>query len=264
MDVVDLIAKTRSGVAQVLIERKGEIIGAGSGFLTKAGLATCSHCIRDGDYDAALIKFERISPDDSEKFIRLIPKDNIVIESPQVDKDYVILKLENEEVHGRHVFEFIEAETKLSVGEQALFIGYPFGMKNLTAHLGYISSIHEKEGIEIIQIDGSVNGGNSGGPLLELRTGTVAGIVTRAITGLIEKQFLSLIDTLKRNKEILLASKVIMKIGGIDLIQALAASQAAMEQIAKDLHRSANVGIGYAYSSKYMSDNFIRINSERN
>ena len=122
-------------------------------------------------------------------------------------------------------------------------------MTQLTAHMGYVSSIHDQRGRELIQIDGSVNGGNSGGPLLSLETGNVLGIITRAVTGIIEEEFNKLILTLRQNQEILSKTKSSMSIGGIDPVQGIRASQAAMEQIASNLKRSANVGIGYAFST---------------
>jgi len=118
----------------------------------------------------------------------------------------------------------------------------------LTAHMGYTSSIHGQQSRKIIQIDGSVNGGNSGGPLLSIESGNVVGIITRAVTGIIEQEFNNLISALQNNQRVLSKSKSIMSVGGVDPIQGIKASQAAMEQIARNLKRSANVGIGYAFS----------------
>jgi len=126
-------------------------------------------------------------------------------------------------------------------------------MAQLTAHLGHVSSIHERNGTKVLQIDGSINGGNSGGPLVN-EDGNVIGVVTRAVTGLIEEQFERLVNALRHNQEALQGGGARVLLGGIDPIQALRASQTAMEQIARDLHRSANVGIGYAYSAEYVRD----------
>lgn len=158
------------------------------------------------------------------------------------------------EFDGRHIFEFVDTNDSVKIGESTIFLGFPFGMPHLTTHLGFISSVHIWKGINVIQIDGSINGGNSGGPLLDLKTGKVVGIVTRAITGLIEEQFNNLLNALRHNQKILRNVQGAMSIGGIDPIQAIITSQAAMEQITRDLHRSANVGIGYAYSAEYARD----------
>ena len=44
-----------------------------------------------------------------------------------------------------------------------------------------------------------------------------------------------------------------MKIGGIDPMDCIRASFAAVEQVANNLRRSANVGIGFAFSAKHIS-----------
>ena len=157
------------------------------------------------------------------------------------------------------MFEFTNS-ADLSAGQQVLFLGFPFGMSQLTCHLGYVSSMHTRNGVDIIQIDGSVNGGNSGGPLLDLRSGKVVGIVTRAVTGFIAEQFDQMISALRKNQEALSRGHTLLKVGGIDPIQAIRASHAAMEQIARNLRSSANVGIGYAYSSNYVRDRIASLN----
>ena len=133
----------------------------------------------------------------------------------------------------------------------------------MTSHLGYVSSIHKNSvGVEIIQIDGSVNGGNSGGPLLDLKSGKVVGIVTRAVKGFIIEEFDRLLEALQHNSQALQSTrKARMILGGIDPLKAIGKSFAAMEVLARDLRRSTNVGIGYAYSSNYVRDQINNIRS---
>ena len=124
----------------------------------------------------------------------------------------------------------------------------------MTCHVGYISSIYESDGVSKIQIDGSVNGGNSGGPLLELDGGQVIGIVTRAEFGFVAEEFDQLIQTLGQNIKILSEQRSSVKIGGIDPNEGLKISQMAMKKIAVNLRRSANVGIGIAFSSDHIRE----------
>lgn len=56
--------------------------------------------------------------------------------------------------------------------------------------------------MNVIQLDASVNNGNSGGPLVDLNTKKVVGIVTRKDTGLY-KQFDDLIASFDTNIEVL-------------------------------------------------------------
>lgn len=261
MNAVELIRKYKSGVVQILLERDRRRLGNGSAFLVSGGLVTNSHVLRTEEYDAVCIRFADNDPEDPSQFIRLLPDtvfQAIAAESPESDRDYAFLRLSEPEFEGRHRFEFGES-SDVAEGEQVLFLGFPFGMAQLTAHLGYISSIHQRNNVTIIQIDGSVNGGNSGGPLIDLKTGKVVGIVTRAVTGLIAEEFENLLRTLRQNQEILQQARSIMRVGGVDPIDGLRASQAAMEQIARNLYRSANVGIGYAYVSDYVRDHITRL-----
>lgn len=262
MELTELIAKVRSGVAQIILERGRERISSGSAFLVDGGLVTNSHNIRSFTFDAIVIRFENTDSSEINKEIRLLYEtciNAILAESGENDRDYVFLKLSEPEVEGRYVFEFADSSV-LSVGEHVVFLGFPFGYPYLTAHSGYVSSLHCSNDIEVIQIDGSVNGGNSGGPLLDLKTGKVAGIITRAETGILKDQFDELIKPLQHNQKVL-QGKSIMKIGGIDPINAIRVSQAAMEQIAKHLRRSANVGIGFAFSAKYIRDEIALLKS---
>jgi len=255
MAYTNMIARVRSGVVQILYEKDGRRVGSGSGFLTNGGLVTNSHVIRPGEVNAILIRMSDTDPQDPQSFIRLLPEAcyrAVAHESPAELHDYAFLRLDEPEFAGRHRFLF-DPDMGPDVGEQVAFLGFPFGMAQVTAHLGYISSIHERNGIKVLQIDGSINGGNSGGPLVN-EDGNVIGLVTRAVTGLIEEQFARLIQALQQNQTALQGGGARVLVGGIDPIQALRASQAAMEQIARDLHRSANVGIGYAYSAEYLRD----------
>ncbi len=249
MSIIDLIAETRTGVAQILYERDRERIGNGSAFLVDGGFITNSHVLRpESRVDAFAIRFADTDPNESTSYIRLLPDDcqkRTSVESPVEFNDYAFIEIDEPEFANRHRFELGRA-AEISVGQQVLFLGFPFGMAQLTSHVGWVASKHAKDGVNIIQIDGSVNGGNSGGPLLNPESGRVVGIVTRAVTGFITEQFDQLIVTLKKNQEFLRNQQGMMSLGGFDPIDGLRASQAAMEQIARDLKRSANVGIGYA------------------
>lgn len=246
MSEIELISKVRSGVAEIVVERDHQALGNGSAFLVDGGFITNSHVIRPpGQIDAFCIRFE-----DLDQPIRFLPDDlykDTVVESPESELDYAFIKLDESEFEGRYRFNLGNIE-EIKVGQKILFLGYPFGMPQLTAHMGYVSSIHKKQEKEIIQIDGSINGGNSGGPLLSIKTGNVVGIITRAITGIIEQEFNNLISALQNNQKILSQTKTIMRVGGVDPIEGIRVSQVAMEKIARNLKRSANVGIGYAHS----------------
>lgn len=256
MDTVSLIQKVRTGVARVVFERGGDRVSNGTAFLVKDGLITNSHVIRGSAYDAVAIYFEDAIRDDAVEPIRLLRDtidDAVVVESVTADKDYALLRLNEPEFAGRHVFEFGDSSS-VEVGEQVAFLGFPFGMPQLSSHMGYVSSIHELDGVRVLQIDGSVNGGNSGGPLLNLNDGRVVGIITRSVKGYIAEQFDELILALGKNIEFLDGIGEVMQVGNFRATEIAIASQIAMREIAINLRRSANVGIGYAYAIDYVKD----------
>lgn len=255
--IPELIQTVSSGIVHLVFLRNRERVSSGSGFLSGKRIITNSHVIRFGDFDTVAIRFHDSNRADLSDAIRLSKDDflSIVIkESPEEMEDYVMLRADEPEFAGRYNFELGSHEDVVP-GQQILFMGFPFDSLHLTAHVGYISSKHQNKSINVIQIDGSVNGGNSGGPLLTIESGRVAGIVTRKETGL-EKQFKELIQSFQSNQKLLqqLKDRGTVSFLGLDLMGAFRASQAAMEQIALNIERSANVGIGYAYSAEYVAE----------
>jgi len=230
-------------------------VSSGSGFLSGKRLITNSHVIRFGDFDTVAIRFhDSNTSEDLPDAIRLSKDDffsMIVKESPEEMEDYAVIRADEPEFSGRYNLE-LGSHEDVVVGQQIVFLGFPFDSLHLTVHVGYVSSKHKTNGRNIIQIDGSVNGGNSGGPLLAIESGRVAGLVTRKATGL-EEQFRVLIEALRKNQVALQQCQGIMSVGPIDPMDAIRASQAAMERIARNIERSANVGIGYAYSAEYVA-----------
>lgn len=252
----DLIRAVSSGVVHLVFLRNRERISSGSGFLSGKRLVTNSHVIRFGDFDTVAIRFHDSNTSDLSDAIRL-SKDGffsmVVKESPENIEDYAVLRADEPEFAGRYNFELGSVEDVV-IGQQVVFLGFPFDSLHLTAHVGYVSSKHQTKGINIIQIDGSVNSGNSGGPLLTIESNRVVGVVTRKATGL-EEQFDDLIKAFRSNQQVLqeLKSRGTVFLMGIDPMEFLRVNQTAMEYIARNIKRSSNVGIGYAYSAEYVA-----------
>lgn len=69
----------------------------------------------------------------------------------------------------------------VTIGEEVIAIGYPLGLPGqATVTTGIVSAMRNLYGLNWIQTDASINGGNSGGPLLNLQ-GEVIGINTWGI-----------------------------------------------------------------------------------
>lgn len=233
MDAAACFRECRSGVAQIRLVVDGQVVGGGTGFLVEDGIVTNSHVVRGTDTPTLEIGFEDSDPGAPNSFVRVALANVLVSESPADERNYAYLRLNEPEFEGRHRFAFVDQGRVAEVGEQVAFMGYPFSMHHLTCHLAFVSSVHDWNGTSVIQLDGSVNAGNSGGPLVEVASGRVIGIVTRAHTGLIEDQFRELIRVLRQNQQVLSnTGGAMVSIGGIDPIKSLAASQRLMETIA--------------------------------
>ena len=253
-DITKIIAASKTGVAQLGLYSAGKLIGTGTGFLVSDQLVTNAHVVPTATYDSLTITFGGESTDSidlSEGEVAAATKTR----SETNQYDYVVVDLAGSVKSGRHQFEFEKCEN-LEPGEEVVFFGYPFGTRNLTAHVGHISSIFTLNGVHRFQVDGSVNPGNSGGPLLRVQNGQCIGIVTQAQTGL-ERDFDELVEATGRNVEAL-ANRPggFVRISGVDPIAATRTTMAILQRVAVNLKRSANVGIGYAFCSEHIRSQY--------
>lgn len=78
--------------------------------------------------------------------------------------------------------EFIGDERSMMAGANVAYLGYPYGKRELETVKVSATIVSSKiltpSGTRTLQIDSSVNDGNSGGPLVDFETGKVVGIIT--------------------------------------------------------------------------------------
>jgi S1-C subfamily serine protease len=143
--------------------------GAGSGFVwDKQGhIVTNFHVVQGGD--AFLVTFD----DQTQVQAKLIGTD--------ANKDIAVLKIEEKYDKLKPIA--VGSSDKLSVGQQVLAIGNPFGLDHSLTK-GIISAVGRVvQGIggvtihDMIQTDAAINPGNSGGPLLD-SAGRLIGVNT--------------------------------------------------------------------------------------
>jgi V8-like Glu-specific endopeptidase len=251
MDPIKCFELCNSGVFRIAsIIYDGIEIGSGTGFLTKNGLVTNSHVIRSGHTETLSIR----SYNENNEIRIAFDEKMVLSESGEDEYDYVLLDINEDELTNRYLFNLCNSNN-VKVGQQVCFLGYPFGFNQITYHVGYISSVYEENSVLKYRIDGSINPGNSGGPLVSLDSGKVIGIITRAETGLLKQQFDELMASFEKNKKALeaaLHSGLIINAAGVNPFEAILATQYQMEGLAANIKRSANVGIGYAFSTKYL------------
>ena len=142
--------------------------GTGSGVVIDKGrILTCAHCVTDACYIRVRKHNEDMLYHGSVQFV-----DN--------DADLALVRVDDPA--------FMDGITPMEIGEtphvqdDVLAVGYPRGGEDISYTRGIVSRIEDirySHGCSCllgIQVDAAINPGNSGGPVLDLKTGKVAGI----------------------------------------------------------------------------------------
>lgn len=243
--------KTHPSVLSLTFENtSGERLSSGSAFKVGKYLITNNHVIQVPGMKRVTVRsvqLDGMSPVFQATFGHLHFRSMLKSGKDEATWDYAVMEIDHPDFQSVPALSLVGDEV-VAIGSDVCFFGYQFDQQNLAIHKGIVSSSFDRAGVRYIQIDGSVNHGNSGGPLVDVKTGLVLGIVTRKATGLTE-DFKRLDATLAANIDMLTkanagGSVVIM---GIDPVSATRAVQEQIRVIARNIGRSANVGIGYAY-----------------
>lgn len=87
-------------------------------------------------------------------------------------RDLALLKIEGDN------YPWLELETNRTAyrtGKAVVALGAPLSIE-WSAARGIISATRDQNGVDTIQTDTAINGGNSGGPLIDVKTGKVLGV----------------------------------------------------------------------------------------
>jgi hypothetical protein len=341
--IPDIIEEVKSGIIHIVHvvdrvdekdEKYRERVSSGTGFMVNGYLVTNYHVINIEGSDKnsyIVLRTHDINPPiETEKTIYLYKElEGIKVyrneggffttETGNDTDDYCVLDIPElrEKSNTGELYNFLlDSHAHKKVGEEILFIGYHFDDYHIISHRGFISSLYtsrtyeikdnkEYEKVNKIQIDASVNSGNSGSPLIDPNTSRVIGIITRKEDGLtknfsnFDENIQTLKNELKTSQENIDSCKaqissnagikifnesrkmreigagstinlndaaIIMEEEGITLeitkhlsnsITRLLEVSSKLSDISKEMKRSANVGIGYAYSvENLMNENF--------
>ncbi|URK19089.1 serine protease [Thalassospira sp. GO-4] len=257
MGLSDVVERVRSGVLSIsFLDAKDRVIAKGTGFMCNGFLVTNNHVFQGPDGSKVWIRNCFDSEVDLTQGHLLSIEDfrsALVVGSPEENYDYAILEIAA--LKNRSLYNFSLVDPKyLRVGDSVALLGFPLEHMNLTCHAGIASSFYTRNGVDIIQVDASVNASNSGGPMIAKDTGEVLGIVTRKATGL-TNMFNQLRQNLKTNIDLVYRARQsggLVFINGVDPLEAVGVSQGQMMELLGEIERSANVGIGYVFSAKHL------------
>ncbi len=202
--------KVKDGVVQVLALQGQTPISFGSGSIIDSGkiVLTCAHCIVPGTQTAIA------EPNNACRAIlgKVIFSD--------ATKDIALIEFK--EPVGTPIK--IGDSNSCEIGNKTFVVGFPMGVTEKTLFSAYIASITQAG----FRIDASVNHGNSGGPLFNMK-GEQIGVIN-AKHGSLSK-FLQFIKNARPG--------AMISIGGIDPVQAI-------QQLIAEMQKNLNLGIGYA------------------
>lgn len=169
------------GCLMIIRKREDSIEVLGSGFIchSKGYVISCAHTINLTD------ELGVVTPQDINAFNQMTQEraNFIPVTVAQYDaqNDVALLKFaENISLHvPANIF---GAPTSQEVGTSIACLGYPFagfGQHTLKITSGIVSSkVTNKNGTKQFQIDAMIHDGNSGGPLIDLQTGKIIGVVS--------------------------------------------------------------------------------------
>lgn len=260
MEIADLVDTVRTGVISIEFLIGENTISSGSGFMVQGYLVTNNHVYNGPAKSVVRLTWQRSCEPNDKGEIQIAYHQfvaSLVAGDPEANKDYAILDLEELRAENLYNFE-VDSSRATRVGESVVVLGFPFGDINLACHGGLLSSFKVSNGVRILQVDASVNASNSGGPLLSSATGKVIGIVTRKATGLMN-DFALFERAIFENIRQIQAMPRGASIMGVDPTAALEMGQRQIHHLCGNLIRSANVGIGYAFSIEYVEEEFSRI-----
>jgi Trypsin-like peptidase domain len=251
MNVSALLPNIRTGVIHIEFHTGAGRVASGTGFMCKGHLVTNNHVFVGPRDSTVVLAWQPEAENDRRIEVTMLYATfaaSLLAGSDANNLDYAILRLPVLDPYQLHQFELSRAP-KL-VGDDVIVLGFPLEHRNLVVHKGAVSSLYESGPAKVIQLDISVNQSNSGGPLVDPDTGHVLGIVTRKGTGL-TRMFDELLRVFDRNIVALEQARGV-QIMGVDPIAVFIAGQNQMKALAHEIQRSANVGIGYAFSIEHI------------
>ncbi|MEG4087905.1 serine protease [Microcoleus sp. Pol12B4] len=265
--ISDIVEQVKSGVVHIIHTVDGQRAASGTGFMVNGYLVTNYHVAYQAPRDSVVLL--RTYDSDSQILldgIQLTSQEFLnraVTASDERGYDYIVFDIPV--LRNKKLYNFSLGNHQLKrMGDSILFLGYPLDHFNIVCHTGIISSFYKSRNVDIVQIDASVNVSNSGGPLIDPETSEVIGIITRKSTGLTQT-FNELRSIIEQNIKVLAQqnSQGLISIGGFDPVQGIIANQHQILNLTYEIERSANVGIGYAFSIEQLKNENVFYTEEQ-
>lgn len=214
--------------------------GSGFHFIRPTVIVTSNHVV-DGNGEPVVAVTEDA---------RRLPL-KLLASSATDDHDFAIFETQTEIPRQRHVLR-PKVVRPLERGLEVIFSGFPHGISHLLVQRAVVAGLLSDRAF---YIDGSVNGGNSGGPIIDISDGRILGIVT-------QRRFLGGQDLahLQRAAEQVreycreIAGRFSVEIMGIDFGAFSRLMAEGMLVLRKVLEANTNTGIGIGFSIEFVAE----------
>lgn len=237
---MDKFEKLANATLRIVV---GNSCGTGFHFINKQIVITNYHVVENAIANPS-IPITGITEHGSEYRLQIIAS------SHKTEFDYAILHVIDEVAQSREVLQ-PKIFDKVPRGTNILFSGYPHGIPDLLIHKAIVSGYPEEKSF---YIDGSVNGGNSGGPIVDVEDLSVIGIVTqRRFLGSDNLHTIAS-EAAQLKKHCLQLQNGSVNIMGIDFANFGSMIGQSLEISSSIIELNANSGIGIGFNIKYVTN----------
>jgi len=137
----------------------------------------------------------------------------------------------------------------IHIGQDVALVGYQYDNPCLTIKSGIISTVIHRNGNRYLQFDGSTIWGNSGSPLIDIKTNEVLGVIGYKLDRK-NKSYEKMMEISNSNIKMLEKALGEFEVSGVDPIQVLIAWQKQILQLAAEIYKASGSGIGVAIDVK--------------
>jgi V8-like Glu-specific endopeptidase len=146
-------------------------------------------------------------------------------------------------------------DKNINIGQSIAVLGYQLDQDNLAIKTGIVSSAFEKNDLKYLQVNSSIKQGNSGSPIINIKTGEVIGIIGHKLAT-VTQSHKRMKQIINNNLAILKKSQGKFNVEEIDPIQVLIANQNQIKHISNEIYKTATMSNGYALDISYIQDLF--------